>query len=77
LLAWLRDYLCHRKQRVLLFGATSDIVSITAEVTQGSIRGPRFIPAYFNDIVTDIPFPIRLFADDPQRTSDSTNADLA
>jgi len=85
-LAWLRDYLCDRKQRVVLSGATSDIVSITAEVHQGSIRGPLLILVYINDIVTDIHFPIRLFTDDttlyievddPQRKSDSINADHA
>ena len=64
LLAWLRDYLCDRKQRVLLSGATSDIVSITAGVPQGFILGPLLFLVYINDIVTDIHSPVRLFADD-------------
>jgi len=82
LLAWLRD----RKQRVLLSVATSDIVSITAGVSQGSILGPLLFLVYINDIVTDIHSPIRLFADDttlyieiddPQCATDSFNAELA
>jgi len=86
LLAWLRDYLCDRKQRVVLSGATSDIVSIAAGVPQGSILGPLLFLVYINDTVTDIHSPIRLFAhdttlyieiDDPQRAADSINADLA
>ena len=88
---WLRDYLCDRKQRVILSGAMSDTVStrrITAEVPQGStcILGPLLFLVYSIDIVTDIHSPIHLFAndttlyievDDPQRAADSINADLA
>jgi len=86
LLAWLRDYLCDRRQRVVLSGATSDIVSIAAGVPQGSILGLHLFLVYINDIITDIHSPIRLFADDttlyievddPQRTADSINDDLA
>jgi len=86
LLAWLRDYLCDTKQRVVLSDATSDIVSITTGVSQGSILSPRLFLVYINDIETDIHSPIRLFADDttlyievddPQRAVDCINADLA
>jgi len=86
LLAWLRDYLCDRMQRVVVSDTTSDIVSITAGVYQGSTLGPLLFRVYINDIVTDIHSPIRLFADDttlyievddPQRAADSNNADLA
>jgi len=86
LLAWLHDYLCDRKQRVVISGTTSDIVSITAGASQGSILCPILFLVYNNDFVTDIHSPIRLSADnttlyievdDPQREADSINADLA
>jgi len=52
LLAWLLDYLCDMKQRVVLFSAASDIVSILSRVPQGSILGPLLLCVYINDIVT-------------------------
>ena len=85
LFQWLSDYLSDRRQRVVLSGAMSDIVSIKAGVPQGSILGPLLFLVYINDIVSDINSPIRLFADDttlyivvddPQRAADALNSDL-
>ena len=64
LLEWFQNYLCDRKQRVVLPGRASDWVNITAEVPQLSILGPLLFLIYINDIVKDIQSTIRLFADD-------------
>ena len=53
-----------RKQRVVIPGACSEWLAITAGVPQGSIRGPLLFFVYINDIVEDIHSHIRLFADD-------------
>ena len=63
-LAWFKDYLSNRNQRVVIPGATSDTVYIQAGVPQGSILGPLLFLLYINDIVEDIGSNIRLFADD-------------
>ena len=63
-LAWFKDYLSNRNQRVVIPGATSDTVYIQAGVPQGSILRPLLFLLYINDIVEDIGSNIRLFADD-------------
>ena len=63
LLQWLASYLSNRKQRVVIPGACSEWVAITAGVPQGSILGSSFL-MYINNIVEDKHSHIRLFADD-------------
>ena len=63
-LALFTNYLSNRKQRVILLGAVSDWTYITAGVLQGSKLGPLLFLIYINDIVHDIEYNIRLFADD-------------
>ena len=84
-LAWFKNYLSDRKQRVVLPGVTSDWASIRAGVPQGSILGPLPFLLYINYIVADIAFNIRLFADDtglfiivenPVLSADCLNRDL-
>ena len=86
LLAWFKDYLDNRRQRVVLPGAVSGWTSLKAGVPQGSILGPLLFLVYINDIVEDIHSAIRLFADDtslyiivedPLRAADQLNSDLA
>ena len=60
----LASYLSNRKQRVVIPGACSEWVAITAGVPQGSILGPLLFLIYINDIVEDIHSHIRLFAND-------------
>ena len=64
LLKWFKSYLSHRKQRVVIPGASSEWNYITAGVPQGSVLGPLLFLVYINDIVCNIGANIRLFADD-------------
>ena len=54
----------NRKQRVVIPGACSEWVAITAGIPQGSILGPLLFLIYINDIIDAIHSHIRLFADD-------------
>ena len=63
-LAWFKNYLSDRKQRVVLPSTVSNWTLLRAGVPQGSILGPLLFLLYINDIVTDIGSHIRLFADD-------------
>ena len=64
LLAFFRDYLMNRFQRVVLKGVLSDWLQIMAGVPQGSILGPLLYLIFSNDIVGRIGCLIKLFADD-------------
>ena len=64
LLLWIENHLLSRKQKVLLNGKESIILSINAGVPQGSILGPLFFLIFINDIVTEVGCSIKLFADD-------------
>ena len=64
LLLWIENYLFSRKQKVLLNGKESVILSINAGVPQGSILGPLFFLIFINDIVAEVECSIKLFADD-------------
>jgi ribonuclease P/MRP protein subunit RPP40 len=84
-LAWLSDYLSHRKQRVIFNSKHSKWDSIGSGVPQGSILGPILFLIYINDIVNEISSIIKLFADDttlylevgnPNNAADTLNQDL-
>ena len=53
-----------RRQRLILPGVNSDWSNIFAGVPQGSILGPLLFLIFINDIVNEIGYCIRLFADD-------------
>lgn len=65
LLAWLKDYLHERYQRVVLNGQMSTWALVMAGVPQGSVLGPLLFLIYLNDITHVVKHcQIRMFADD-------------
>jgi hypothetical protein len=65
LLRWLRSYLTNLKQRVTVLGATSNPLSVTSGVTQGSILGPALFFLYVNDLPSTVKSnQVVMFADD-------------
>ena len=84
LLAWFKNYLSDRKQRVIVSGIASDLSKILAGILQGSTLGPLLFLTFINDIVNEINSCIRLFADntslflivdDPDSSAERLNAD--
>ena len=64
LLIMICSYLSNRVQRVVLNGKMSKWTSVTAGVPQASILGPLFFLIYINDLVDNLTFKAKLFADD-------------
>ena len=64
LLAFLKNYLYERHQRVVLNGCQSDWKIIDAGVPQGSVLGPLLLLLYINDLPDKILANMKLFADD-------------
>ena len=63
-LAWISNYLCDRKQRVVLQGESSCWADINAGVPQGSVLGPLLFLVYNNDMEEGLASKLTLFADD-------------
>ena len=59
LLKWFKNCLKYRKQWVVIEGETSEYISISCWVPQGSILGPLLFLIYFNDM-TEI-YKLRVF----------------
>jgi len=64
LVAWVREFLLGRTQRVRLGGQFSEVARVTSGVPQGSVLGPILFIAYVNNIKRNTVSTIRLFADD-------------
>ena len=66
LLKFFTEYLCSRKQRVILDNVISECVDVLSGVPQESILGPLLLVLFINDIYTnmDKDTNIALFADD-------------
>lgn len=70
---WIKDYLTARKQKVVLGGSCSRLVSVTSGVPQGSVLGPLLFLVYINDISDVVKCRIRMFADDCVLYTDLTD----
>jgi hypothetical protein len=66
LLLWFKNYLSGRFQLVTVHGATSNTLSITSGVPQGSLLGPFLFSVYINDLPSYVSSStgVGLFADD-------------
>ena len=63
-LRWIENWLCERKQRVVINGKSSNWTSVTSGVPQGSVLGPILFLVYINDIDEGLTCIISKFADD-------------
>ena len=86
LLAWFKNYLSDRQQRVVIHGQSSSWGTIQAGVPQGSVLGPLLFLIFINDIVDVVRSNIKLFADDtslyltvddPDTAAETMNTDLS
>ena len=64
LLNLFKNYLCNRKQRVVLNGSVSPFCEIGSGVPQGSVLGPLLFLIYINDLEDNIISNVKFFADD-------------
>ena len=63
-LIWFKSFLSDRRQAVVVDNTTSDWVSVSSGVPQGSVVGPALFLAYINDLPEQLSSQTRLFADD-------------
>ena len=61
---WISDWLCDRKQRVVLNGKFSDWRNVSSGVPQGPVLGPILFLIYINDLDEDVKCKISKFAGD-------------
>ena len=62
--SWIKAFLGHRTQRVVVDGATSSTAPVISGVPQGSVLGPLLFLLYINDLPDCVSSSVRLFADD-------------
>jgi hypothetical protein len=72
---WIKEFLSHRKQRVLVNGAESEWKDVISGKPQGTILGPVLFIIYINDLPEEINSGMFLFADDAKIFRSVTNED--
>ena len=64
-LAWIKDFLQGRSQKVVLGNSESDWESVTSGVPQGSVLGPMLFIIFINDLPSNLKYSLtKMFADD-------------
>ena len=63
-LLWIKGFLSNRSQQVVLDNISSNSISVTSGVPQGSVLGPCLFLFYINDLPDCVSSNVRLFADD-------------
>ncbi|KAI8510225.1 DTW domain-containing protein 2 [Branchiostoma belcheri] len=63
-LNWLKAFLTHREQTVVVEGKASAPVKVASGVPQGTVLGPLLFLLYINDLPDQLDSNVRLFADD-------------
>ena len=64
LLDWIRSFLEHRQQRVVINGQYSTWRNVTSGIPQGSVLGPLLFVIYINDLPDTVLSQVFFFADD-------------
>ena len=60
-LCWIESFLKNRKQRVQVYGSSSDWADVSSGIPQGTMLGPTQFLVYINDVVHSL---LNFFADD-------------
>ena len=63
-LMWVRDFLSHRRQKVIINGSSSQHADVTSGIPQGSVLGPLLFVTYINDLPRGLKTTAKMFADD-------------
>ena len=64
ILAWVKNFLSDRKQRVVIGKNISNWEKVTSGVPQGSVLGPLLFFIFINDMPKVVHHLLKLFADD-------------
>ena len=64
ILTWIKNFLSHRRQKVVLHNGNSSWENVISGVPQGSILGPILFLLYVNDIPSIVSSTAKMFADD-------------